>query len=73
MNLEELKQSVSTMSETELRELLGSIRQSRRTIKAKPAVAKERKPTVSKSGADALLGSLTKEQAAALLEILGGK
>jgi hypothetical protein len=79
VNLADLKNSVSELSEDELLALLTEIRSSRRAQKASnrktSSSSGAKKPSGSSSGAslEALLGSLDSNQAAALLQKIGGK
>lgn len=77
MELSEMKQSLSEMSEEDLRKLLLDIRGSRRTAKAKPEKATSTriaKPKASKEVSfDALLNGLSADQVLQLMKSLEGK
>ncbi len=65
--LEDIKKSISEMSTDDLIEMHRKIRGSRRTPKEKPKAVKDKASSLTK-----LVGKMSKEQAAALLEALGG-
>lgn len=76
MSLEEIRKSISEMSEDELRESLKEIRASRRTPKAssnrmKAKAVSNNEPT--KAAVGSLLSSLSSDEKAALLkQLMGG-
>lgn len=65
--LEDIKKSISDMSTDDLIELHRKVRGSRRTPKEKPKAVKAKQSSLVK-----MVGKMSKEQAAALLEALGG-
>lgn len=78
MELSDIKSSFSEKSDEELRELLMSIRQSRRTAKVNPQ--KQKKPKATRTAKakpevslEALVANMSPEQIAAALAQLGGK
>lgn len=71
--LEDLKKSMTEMDEAELRNLLLGVRQSRRVSK-KPAPVAKAQTAKKEVGIDSMLGALSPEAKAKLLEqLLGGK
>ena len=75
MELRDIKKSLSDMSEDELYAQLSTIRSSRRISKKPPApvkkaaAVKKEVPTVS---ADNIIKTMSPDQAAALLKMMGG-
>ena len=76
MELQDLKQSVSDLGDDDLRSLLATIRQSRRTSKRPPPSEKKASSAPKSSvSAETLMAGLTKEQAEMFLAMMekGGK
>lgn len=72
--LEDLKKSMTEMDENELRNLLLGVRQSRRTSKKPTAASKAATSTKAEVSMENMLGALSPEAKAKLLEqLLGGK
>jgi hypothetical protein len=79
MELQDIKKSLSELSEEELRDLLAGIRTSRRTAKPRTSLRKSERASAKSAKAksevsiDALLGALSPEQLLKLMSEMGGK
>lgn len=73
MDLSDIRKSISSMTDDELRSQLTEIRSNRRVTKRPPtATKKAANPAISGASADSLIKGMTAEQAETLLKLLGG-
>jgi len=73
MQLSDLKQSVSELGDDDLRSLLATIRQSRRTSKKPPPAAKKESTAKSTVSTDTIIAGMSTDAIAAFLAMMEKK